>query len=241
MSKIVLRGYAAPFNQQAFVADSGGGFNERILPRAFSGMLRDGRPVALQFDTHDPAPALARSQDGTLTLFEDDYGLGFEASLPDTQGNWSICRSVIRTHGYCSVNFAKCSARRLAQKGSWGTATDEIDWAEIDHITIAERAVYKGTSIWPAHCDLDRAPHRIQDAADRWAQGFMEANRRIAAARRVEELVARSKANAKHRPPEQDTQFLSSVLAHAMAGGANMIIGHAAFSRRSFRKTGFKW
>lgn len=81
-----LYGYAAVFGAEANI---GGGVVETIAPGAFSSSLSDGRDILALVD-HDPARVLARTKSGTLRLFEDEKGLAFELSVPDTQAGKDV-------------------------------------------------------------------------------------------------------------------------------------------------------
>jgi HK97 family phage prohead protease len=59
-----------------------GSFLETIRPGAFKSAL--GNDILALAD-HDPTRLLARTKSGTLRLFEDSKGLGFDLDVPDTQ------------------------------------------------------------------------------------------------------------------------------------------------------------
>ena len=73
-----LTGYAAVFN--SFSQDLGG-FVEIIRPGAFRDALAGGADVRARYN-HEQV--IGRSTAGTLRLFEDGKGLGYEITLPDT-------------------------------------------------------------------------------------------------------------------------------------------------------------
>lgn len=75
-----IHGYAAVYN--VLSADMGG-WRERILPGAFTAALASGQDV-LALVNHDPAQIIGRTSANTLTLQEDQRGLRFFVSLPDT-------------------------------------------------------------------------------------------------------------------------------------------------------------
>jgi uncharacterized protein len=75
----VLRGYAAVFNSPTNI---GGLFTEQIAPGAFSRTLAEDDQVMLR--DHKSELLLARRSAGTLTLTQDNIGLAFQVTLPNT-------------------------------------------------------------------------------------------------------------------------------------------------------------
>lgn len=75
-----IKGYAARFDS---LSSDLGGFRERINKGAFSNTLRDNPDVFLLFG-HEMNSVLARTTAGTLSLREDNSGLAFDATLPNT-------------------------------------------------------------------------------------------------------------------------------------------------------------
>jgi len=88
----VVRGYAAKFNS---LSEDLGGFVEMIMPGAFDDVLGDD--VRALFN-HDANFILARSRagKGTLRLFIDETGLGYEFEAPDTQAGRDLLVSLRR-------------------------------------------------------------------------------------------------------------------------------------------------
>jgi uncharacterized protein len=76
-----LEGYAAMFNTYS---QDLGGFREKIKPGAFKNALKEGQDVRFLVN-HSPDSVMGRTKNGTLSLREDDKGLKFSVSLPDTQ------------------------------------------------------------------------------------------------------------------------------------------------------------
>lgn len=80
----MLTGYAAVFDTIA--ARKGDGMTwsgtEQVARTAFDANLKDDVLFTIN---HDPNQLLGRTGSGTVRLNVDDYGLGFELDLPDTQ------------------------------------------------------------------------------------------------------------------------------------------------------------
>lgn len=85
-----VRGYAAKFN---VLSENLGGFREQIMPGAFADVLSDD--VRALFN-HDPNIILGRTVAGTLRVFQDDTGLGYEVEMPDTPQARSLVTSIER-------------------------------------------------------------------------------------------------------------------------------------------------
>jgi uncharacterized protein len=73
-------GYAARFNE---VTQIGPWFREKIAPGAFAEVVKKDDVRALF--NHDPNKVLGRTTAGTLKVFEDEAGLRYEITPPDTQ------------------------------------------------------------------------------------------------------------------------------------------------------------
>ena len=73
-------GYAARFND---VTEIGGMFREQIAPGAFRDCMKTDDVRALF--NHDPNKVLGRTGNGTLVLVEDEVGLRYEITPPDTR------------------------------------------------------------------------------------------------------------------------------------------------------------
>jgi len=73
-----IRGYAAVFDK---LSEDLGGFREKIAPGTFKKSIEKDDVRALL--NHDVNYVLGRNKAGTLTLTEDDKGLGIEIDPPD--------------------------------------------------------------------------------------------------------------------------------------------------------------
>jgi len=185
-TSITLRGYAVPFSQTAHIGD---GKLERFAPGAFAQMLERPKSIELRWDTHaEDAPRLANSTSGTLSFFEDSYGLGFVAKLSTRDHwNWSYLRSITqKTKPMSLVSVGglviKSSRRELLQLGT----TEVITSATIDHVTVCNDAAYRGTGCWPDHLPLDSAPSKIQQLDARWIAGRVAWDRKLATRQKLE-------------------------------------------------------
>ena len=75
-----LEGYAVVWNS---LSEDLGGFKERVTRGAFTQSLKDN-PDVLCLYGHDSNQILGRVSSGTLTVKQDDTGLKFRCTLPDT-------------------------------------------------------------------------------------------------------------------------------------------------------------
>jgi HK97 family phage prohead protease len=82
----VIRGYAVVYDRLSLDL---GGFRERILPGAFDKMLakRGSKRDLVSYFNHDPNLLLGRESSGTLRVFSDEKGVGFEVSPPATRAD----------------------------------------------------------------------------------------------------------------------------------------------------------
>jgi HK97 family phage prohead protease len=90
---MIVYGYAAVFNSRTEIRK---GQFEQIEPGTFTRTLAAGADVRLNFN-HDPSQILARTESGSLTLWEDDHGLGYRGELnPDDPQAVSIYAKIKR-------------------------------------------------------------------------------------------------------------------------------------------------
>lgn len=85
----VIRGYAAVIGS----VSEDMGFREIIEPGAFDGVLGDDVRALWN---HNPEKVLGRTRSGTLHIWADERGLGYEATLPDAQWARDVLESIRR-------------------------------------------------------------------------------------------------------------------------------------------------
>jgi HK97 family phage prohead protease len=132
-----LRGHAAVFN---VLSEDLGGFRERLAPGCFAGVLdQDVRLVV----NHDPEKILARTKSNTLQIAQDDKGLHFTATLPDTSYARDLRESIKRG------DVDGCSFRFTVGDEQWDGDVREVRTVKALHdLTIATGVpAYSATSV----------------------------------------------------------------------------------------------
>jgi HK97 family phage prohead protease len=84
--RAVIKGYAVVYNRLSVDL---GGFRERILPGAFDGVLnrQRGRADLVSYYNHNPDILLGRESSGTLKVWSDEKGVGFEVTPPASRAD----------------------------------------------------------------------------------------------------------------------------------------------------------
>ena len=98
-----LRGYAASFNAKTKIRSWSGEFEEWLEPGCFADTLGKNSDVRALVE-HDYRSLLARTTAGNLVLEEDQRGLKFSMSLPDTQLGRDTYENV-RVRNYTGMSF----------------------------------------------------------------------------------------------------------------------------------------
>lgn len=80
--EMTVSGYAALFNRKTTIETMIGSFDEEIAPGAFSSSISGGDVRALW--SHNTDIVIGRTKNGSLKLSEDERGLKFELTLPNT-------------------------------------------------------------------------------------------------------------------------------------------------------------
>ena len=137
----ILEGYAAVFNQRG---DVDGHFDEIILPGAFANTLATKKDI-LALVNHNFDNVLGRTSNGLLHLYEDDHGLKFELTLPDTAKAHQTYEDV-----QCG-NLKDCSFLFFNVDEEWDYSGEkplctlkEVDLIEISIVSVP---VYEGTEV----------------------------------------------------------------------------------------------
>lgn len=104
-----IGGYAAKFNS---LSENLGGFYEIIAPGAFARAIKEDDVRAVW--NHDSNIVLGRNKSGTLTLVEDETGLRFECTPPDTDLVRDMCLVPIERG-----DVSQCSFRFRTKQDSW--------------------------------------------------------------------------------------------------------------------------
>lgn len=137
----ILEGYAAVFNQKA---DVDGEFDEIILAGAFANTLATKKDI-LALVNHNFDNVLGRTSNGLLQLYEDDHGLKFELTLPDTAKAHQTYEDV-----QCG-NLKDCSFLFFNVDEEWDYSGEkplctlkEVDLIEVSIVSIP---VYEGTEV----------------------------------------------------------------------------------------------
>lgn len=178
-----LAGYAALFDTLSVDL---WGFREEIAPGAFANSLQGDIRALWQHDTTRP---LARTKNGTLRLWEDERGLAFEMTMPDTQ----LGRDAFADVSSGLVDSMSFGFRVLPDGEAWRYMADQVvvrrlvkvelmevspvTWAAYPQTTVAARAAFGEPVIIPDWV-RGRAPGPVEDS------GESETRARLAALRK---------------------------------------------------------
>jgi HK97 family phage prohead protease len=142
-----LEGHIAVFNQ---LSEDFGGWREKIEPGAFTESI--GRDDIRALWNHENDLVLGRNTAGTLTLSEDETGLFFKNTPPDTA--WFKDRAVsIRRKDVTGASFAF-----YTESDQW-EKTDGVDIRTLKKVTLVE--VSPGVT-FPAYPQTDVAIRSLE-------------------------------------------------------------------------------
>jgi HK97 family phage prohead protease len=136
-----LAGYAVVFNSPANI---GGAFFETIAPGSFTQTLRNDDQIMLR--DHKSELLLGRRSAGTLALTQDQRGVAFEVTLPDTELGRDTYENVRLG------NLKGCSFGFFVRDDEWnqdasGNLTRIIKDVRCFEVTLTSLPAYDSTSV----------------------------------------------------------------------------------------------
>lgn len=135
-----IRGYAAVFNQETQLW---GDYYEVIRPGAFGKSLRE-KPDVVGLWQHDSAWPLGRTSAGTLTVWEDDHGLGYEIRPDQTPTNQDRVFSPLRRGEVRGSSFG-FRALRAPETLSGDKILRELEEVELHEVSPVTFPAYAGS------------------------------------------------------------------------------------------------
>lgn len=136
-----IRGYAAVFNQ---LSEPMWGVRERIKPGAFKATLAAGADVRALVN-HDPSLILGRTKAGTLNLEEDQHGLRYTITPPDTTVGRDLMVSIRRGDiTQSSFGFRSVDENYLKENGQFIRELLSVDLFDVSPVTYP---AYTGTNV----------------------------------------------------------------------------------------------
>jgi HK97 family phage prohead protease len=182
-----ITGHAAVFNEE-YVLWDGDNYRvvEKIKPGAFTRALKDKDDVRCLFN-HDPNQVLGRSTSGTMKLKQDDVGLYFDCTPPDTQLGRDVVALIKRGDiSGCSFAFM-VSKETITEEEVNGKTVRTREIEEVDPLLDASPVTY------PAYTGTDVNARAIEMRAQMFPQGVPA---------KVLELVPQLRADSE--APEKD-------------------------------------
>lgn len=163
-----LVGYAVRWNSQSQVIWDE--FVEQFAPGAFAESLAGGSDVRALFE-HDYTQLLGRTKSGTLLLSEDNTGLRFELTPPDTQ----LGRDVLTMVERGDITGMSFGFRALKEAWDIGQVPylRTVTAAELREITVTSMPAYPESGVEIAHRSLYSQHPELRCSGDnrrRWAE-----------------------------------------------------------------------
>ena len=155
-----IQGYAAVFNS---MSQDLGGFREVIAPGAFAADLANNPDVRALFN-HDESLILGRTKSGTLQLSEDETGLFWVCTLPDTAVARDLMVSIERGDvDQCSFGFFCLDDEWQMQDG---TPLRTVKTAGLFDVSAVTYPAYEATSVGVRSLWRDGQPESIKKAIE---------------------------------------------------------------------------
>lgn len=159
-----LMGYVVKWNSRSQLI--WGEFYEQFSPKAFSQSLSTNPDIRALFE-HDHKALLGRTTSNTLILNEDDIGLRFELTPPDTQLGRDLLVSVDRG------DIRGMSFGFMATTESWDFNQEPcirtVNTAELFEITVTSMPAYQESDIQIAKRSMLEAKAKLKpDLSKAW-------------------------------------------------------------------------
>ena len=184
-------GHAAVFNRNS---QNLGGFIEQVAPGAFTKTIGEADVRALI--NHDPNLILGRNVSDTLTLEEDDTGLAYEITPPDT----SVARDWLILMERGDITQSSFSFRPIDVE--WGLTSDDFPLRRL-----LEVALYDVSPVtFPAYPDADSGVSgraALADLAERRSLPLREVLE-LAAHGELRDLIKDGERKAPLEKPERE-------------------------------------
>ncbi|MCW3778506.1 HK97 family phage prohead protease [Levilactobacillus namurensis] len=131
---LTVSGHASVFSSPT---DIGGAFLEQIAPGAFSKTLAENSDIRCLYN-HNWDNILGRTKSGTLELEEDEQGLAFTVTLPNTSVARDLAVSMTRGDvDKCSFGFVPTAEEWDFTNADYPTRTiTAVDLYEVSIVTI---------------------------------------------------------------------------------------------------------
>lgn len=153
----VIRGYAVVYNRLSVPFP--GGFRERIMPGAFDEVLnrRQGRQDLVSYFNHDSNIMLGRESSGTLKVWSDERGVGFEVTPPETRKDILelVSRGDVRGASF-TFSLRGADSEAFVQDETTGKAIREIRSANIYELGPVVQPAYPSTTATVAMRSFER-------------------------------------------------------------------------------------
>ena len=162
-----LTGYVVKWNSPSELI--WGDFVEQFTPNAFAESLATGQDVRALFE-HDYTKLLGRTAAGTLKLEEDNIGLRFELTPPDTTLGRDVLISVERG------DISGMSFGFRAKSEEWLFDTEPcqriVNSAELVEITVTSIPAYPESNVQIAKRSMEQAKTKQNPTAllQRWTE-----------------------------------------------------------------------
>lgn len=118
---------------------------ERIDPSAFVASLEEPGEITLLWN-HDTSKPLARVRAGNLRIYTDENGLGFEATLPNTE-DARTAHELIRSGVVTQCSFGFIVKQERYEKGPDGKPVRVITEADLREVSIVTFPANPATSV----------------------------------------------------------------------------------------------